>query len=380
MNFGSNSIKQFCFLILLFAFIFTDLVAGHSFLVFPPPRVNHQGATFGQKNSDPRLDRFWPHILDQGPSCRIGSNNYPSQGRPQRTFKAGEIIPVTFNIRIPHPSPPGFVIAVWYNNNDNFQNNILMADFNPPEKDAYWGAGQYTFQIKLPNKPCQSCVFLWAWGSLKDQGFYLDCADIQILPERAPAVLPTLLPERTQSCFTLSKKTCENTPGCRALWGLAVLTTNQMVYLGCGSTQNCANRQKRRGRGGGRPANVRTSVSVGRPVVRVGQPAPPRQFPPNPRPAPQPVPNPRPVPPPAPPRPPVSQPGNDFQRFGLQVNPQASGCPDRGCGQAPPQFNTRGPGMCIEPINVPNNIHFIVETCVTLEGYQPARCPPGVGI
>jgi len=149
---------------LLLSFCLFVGIYSHGILVCPPARAG--------QNSSPGLKLYpeppTPTLLN---ACDVSV-----AGSSVATYTAGSVIPITWDTTLIHTSTPGVRIAVSYGPNDNFNANVLVNGHD------IGISGLNTMNVTLPaGKTSNSAIIQWVWASTDDGGYYLGCADIQIV-------------------------------------------------------------------------------------------------------------------------------------------------------------------------------------------------------
>jgi len=142
-------------------------VESHGILVCPPARAG--------MNSPPGIK----HYPEPAPMDALNECNGSSAGTITGSYLAGSTISVTWDTTILHTSSPGVRIAVWYNDNDTFNSNVLADGVD------IGITGNNTFNVTLSSKTCNPCILQWVWQSSEDGGYYLGCSDIAIVSSGA---------------------------------------------------------------------------------------------------------------------------------------------------------------------------------------------------
>jgi hypothetical protein len=153
-------------------------VSGHAELVTPTPRTG---------SNDDKLTPFAAAGTTAN-NAADGCAGMP-EGAAVATFSAGQRVPVSWRVTIAHPADvidTGVRIALRYSPTDSFDSNILAGtvtgDANPLKAVSAGALGAQSHFVTLPsNKTCTKCTLQWMWAARADGGFYLGCADIQIL-------------------------------------------------------------------------------------------------------------------------------------------------------------------------------------------------------
>lgn len=137
-------------------------VNSHAILVNPPPRTTGQ-MSFSEIGI--KIANF-PPTAEQLNSCL---DSAPSPTALQ--VKSGSQIPVEWSITIPHSSDPGVRIAMQFGDNvfEIMQDNI---DINAK-----------TAKITIPSDKSGKAVVQWLWATQEDGGFYMACADVEIVAQ-----------------------------------------------------------------------------------------------------------------------------------------------------------------------------------------------------
>jgi len=157
-------------IILLICTLFLS-IQGHGILSCPPARV-------GQNSGNGIKLYPEPPTAQQTDACDVSV-----QGSITATYKAGASILVSWQTTILHTSYPGVRVAVQYNSTDSFNNNVL-ANFGTD----IGVQGLNTIEVMLPaNKTSNNAIIQWIWASQEDGGFYLGCADVQIVGSGNPS-------------------------------------------------------------------------------------------------------------------------------------------------------------------------------------------------
>lgn len=108
-----------------------------------------------------------------------GCRNAPASA-VAATYTPGQVVQVSWDLKIVHPSAPGVRIALGYPGEVEYQ--VLKSNVNVGTTK-----GTHSTTVTMPAKPCTNCVLHWLWESTVDGGYYIGCSDVSIRAD-APAV------------------------------------------------------------------------------------------------------------------------------------------------------------------------------------------------
>jgi hypothetical protein len=141
---------------------------GHAVLLLPQPRTA-QRAEPGDKITG-------GFNAQTSPMC--GNANNAEALQVNNIFEVGQRVNVQWKVTIPHPADPnGVTVAIQYSATDTFAANVVHGP------NAAIQSGSPTINFQLGTKTCQNCILRWMWVAPNDGGYYVGCADIQIVAQ-----------------------------------------------------------------------------------------------------------------------------------------------------------------------------------------------------